>query len=59
MPAKGLDGEVLARLHCPIGLAGIAGKDPAIIAASVAADLLVRVSAGLADAKQETGGANG
>jgi xanthine dehydrogenase accessory factor len=59
LAAKGLDGEVLARLHCPIGLAGIAGKDPAIIAASVAADLLVRVSAGLADAKQETGGANG
>ncbi len=33
----------LERLTCPIGLPGIRGKDPAIIAASVAADLLQRL----------------
>jgi xanthine dehydrogenase accessory factor len=30
------------RLHCPIGLDGIGGKEPEVIAASVAADLLRR-----------------
>jgi xanthine dehydrogenase accessory factor len=34
--------SALARITTPIGLAGIAGKDPAIIAVSVAADLLRR-----------------
>ncbi|MFW6076787.1 MAG: XdhC family protein, partial [Hyphomicrobiales bacterium] len=38
----GLSGEAVARLVCPIGLAGIASKAPAAIAASVAADLLIR-----------------
>jgi xanthine dehydrogenase accessory factor len=32
----------LSRLVCPIGLPGLAGKDPAVIAVSVAADLLLR-----------------
>ncbi len=32
----------LARLVCPIGLPGLEGKDPAIIAVSVTADLLLR-----------------
>lgn len=32
----------IARLHCPIGIMGISGKEPSVIAASVAADLLIR-----------------
>jgi xanthine dehydrogenase accessory factor len=38
----GLGDEAIGRLTCPIGLGGIAGKDPGVIAASVAADLLLR-----------------
>jgi xanthine dehydrogenase accessory factor len=38
----GLGDEAIGRLTCPIGLAGIPGKDPGVIAASVAADLLLR-----------------
>lgn len=36
---------VLDRLQCPIGLDGLAGKEPAVIAVSVAADLLRRCAA--------------
>jgi xanthine dehydrogenase accessory factor len=36
---KGLD---VSQLHCPIGLPGITGKEPEVIAASIAADLLAR-----------------
>jgi xanthine dehydrogenase accessory factor len=35
----------LERLQCPIGLEGLAGKEPAVIAVSVAADLLRRRAA--------------
>jgi xanthine dehydrogenase accessory factor len=38
----GLSVDVVSRLVCPIGLAGIASKSPAAIAASLAADLLMR-----------------
>jgi len=38
----GLTVDIVSRLVCPIGLAGIASKAPAAIAASVAADLLIR-----------------
>lgn len=37
---QGFDDEAISRLHCPIGLPGIAGKEPEIIAASVAAQML-------------------
>lgn len=37
---RGIAPERLARLTCPIGLPGIAGKEPAVIAASVVAQLL-------------------
>jgi xanthine dehydrogenase accessory factor len=37
---SGLDPAALGRLHCPIGMRGIEDKAPAIIAASVAAELL-------------------
>ncbi len=39
--ARGLPKDCLKRLTCPIGIAGISGKHPAEIAASVAAQLLV------------------
>jgi xanthine dehydrogenase accessory factor len=38
----GISTTMLERLVCPIGLPGIASKEPAAIAASVAADLLMR-----------------
>lgn len=38
----GLDEASVARLVCPIGIPGIAGKAPAVIAAATAADLLIR-----------------
>ena len=41
MREAGLTEAMLAKLVCPIGLAGIAGKDPAVIAASTAAQLLM------------------
>jgi xanthine dehydrogenase accessory factor len=41
MRAVGLSEKVLAQLVCPIGLPGIEGKDPAVIAASTAAQLLM------------------
>ena len=37
----GVPADVIARLVCPIGVAGIAGKSPPIIAAAVAAELLL------------------
>lgn len=39
--AIGIPPQVLDRLACPIGIPGIAGKEPATIAASVAAQLLI------------------
>lgn len=38
----GLVAEEIGRLVCPIGIAGLEGKAPHVIAASVAADLLMR-----------------
>lgn len=40
--ARGLGTRALARLNCPIGVAGIAGKHPAEIAIGVAAEILQR-----------------
>ena len=37
---RGIASEVLARLTCPIGVPGIAGKEPAVIAVAVMAQLL-------------------
>lgn len=37
---RGIDPQRLAEMTCPIGLPGIRGKQPAVIAASVAAQLL-------------------
>jgi xanthine dehydrogenase accessory factor len=41
MSALGLEKSQLARLTCPIGVAGITGKEPATIAAATAAQLLL------------------
>jgi xanthine dehydrogenase accessory factor len=38
---RGFSGVELARVTCPIGLPGIQGKQPAVIAASVAAQILL------------------
>ena len=43
--AKGLTDDQLGALTCPIGLDGVFGKEPAVIAASIAVDLLVRAQA--------------
>jgi xanthine dehydrogenase accessory factor len=45
----GIDAARLARLICPIGLPGLNGKEPAVIAASVAADLLRMTMAKVAE----------
>lgn len=37
---RGIPGDAVERLVCPIGIPGITGKQPAVIAASVAAQLL-------------------
>ena len=51
----GVEGTVSAALHSPIGLPGIRSKLPAVIAASVASDLLIRDEAArlAASAKSE------
>lgn len=41
---QGIAPEVLARVHCPIGLSGLAGKEPSVIAISVVAQLLQHTS---------------
>ena len=41
MRAAGLTEDMLARLVCPIGLPGVEGKEPAVIAAAIAAQLLI------------------
>jgi xanthine dehydrogenase accessory factor len=49
---RGLNPATVARLTCPIGLPGIPGKEPAVIAAAVAAQVLSlrRPAAALAEA---------
>ena len=47
----GIPAEDLKRLVCPIGLPAIESKEPAAIAASVAADLLMRRERNFADTK--------
>jgi len=39
--AAGIAEELVARLVCPIGVAGVVGKEPAVIAVAVAAQLLM------------------
>ena len=44
----GIAAPLLDRMICPIGLPGIRSKEPSAIAASVAADLLIRRERGFA-----------
>jgi xanthine dehydrogenase accessory factor len=37
---RGFNSDEIARITCPIGIDGIAGKEPEVIAVSVAAQLL-------------------
>ena len=37
---RGMDAGILARMTCPIGVPGVAGKEPEVIAVAVAAQLL-------------------
>ena len=41
---RGFSDAELARITCPIGLPGIGGKEPAVIAASVVAQLLLEAT---------------
>ena len=43
---RGIAAESIARMTCPIGVSGIAGKEPEVIAVAVAAQLLQASSAG-------------
>lgn len=43
--ARGIPAEAIARMTCPIGVPGIAGKEPEVIAAAVVAQLLQADSA--------------
>ncbi len=57
--AAGLPEAAVARLHAPIGLPGLAGKEPSVIAVSLAADLLLRLQANESAAAQPRRADNG
>jgi xanthine dehydrogenase accessory factor len=40
LEARGFSAEVIARVTCPIGVPGVVGKEPEVIAAAVAAQLM-------------------
>jgi xanthine dehydrogenase accessory factor len=42
---RGMDAARIERMHCPVGMAGITGKQPEIIALAVVAQLLQQASA--------------
>ena len=42
LQARGYADRQIARITCPIGLPGLRGKEPAVIAASVVAQLLLQ-----------------
>ena len=44
---RGIDPQAVARMTCPIGVAGISGKEPELIAVAVVAQLLQRAAAGV------------
>jgi xanthine dehydrogenase accessory factor len=52
----GVSAKSLSRLTCPIGLPGITSKEPAAIAASVAADLLLRRESNLLKTESQVHG---
>lgn len=46
LAAQGFSAETIARIHCPIGVPGITGKAPEVIAVAVCAQLLATASPG-------------
>jgi xanthine dehydrogenase accessory factor len=54
--ARGIAPDVLARLTCPIGVPGIVGKEPEVIAVAVVAQLLAITSSPPATAATSTSG---
>jgi xanthine dehydrogenase accessory factor len=42
LEARGFAAAAIARVTCPIGVAGVVGKEPEVIAAAVAAQLMQR-----------------
>ncbi|WP_068639502.1 xanthine dehydrogenase accessory protein XdhC [Thauera butanivorans] len=46
--ARGYGEQAIARLHCPIGAPGLAGKEPEVIAVAIAAEVLQLRGASLA-----------
>ena len=60
LAARGISAERLAAMTCPIGVAGIAGKEPGVIAVAVAAELLQRRAAvGVQNGRLAMTGVNG
>lgn len=55
---RGLDAGAIARMTCPIGVRGVEGKEPEVIAASVVAQLLM-VAGGLAATAPATAARSG
>ncbi|HEX4234636.1 MAG TPA: xanthine dehydrogenase accessory protein XdhC [Caldimonas sp.] len=51
LEARGVAADAIARLTCPIGIASVTGKEPAVIAAAVVAQLLERATAQLGPAR--------
>ncbi|MBL8315611.1 MAG: xanthine dehydrogenase accessory protein XdhC [Rubrivivax sp.] len=55
LQAMGIPADALARMVCPIGLPGIAGKEPELIAVAVVAQLLLAAGAGGSDLNCRSG----
>jgi xanthine/CO dehydrogenase XdhC/CoxF family maturation factor len=52
---RGVAARRIARMTCPIGVEGITGKEPEVIAVAVVAQLLQQVGAARATASQDCG----
>jgi xanthine dehydrogenase accessory factor len=55
LQARDIDSAAISRMTCPIGLPGIEGKAPEVIAAAVLAQLLVVAARKPSDAPAEAG----
>ena len=57
--ARGVAEHAIARLHCPLGVPGLAGKEPEVIAIAIAAEVLQLRGASLAARPAQRGSASG
>lgn len=55
--ARGVAEHAIARLHCPLGVPGLAGKEPEVIAIAIAAEVLQLRGASLAARPAQRGSA--